>query len=143
MTHRQTLYLRQQGHCYYCGCATHIGRTDGPFLFTVDHKLPRSRGGSNRYDNLVGACKGCNNLKGSMTAAEYIKWLVGKNVDALKGRPSIIDRRAMRRDRKRRAKEALAHLPASRKPALPKPHASLDGIFSASLAEFLPKPLGL
>jgi 5-methylcytosine-specific restriction endonuclease McrA len=38
---------------------------------TVDHRLPRSRGGTNERSNLVMSCKICNNVKGSRTEEEW------------------------------------------------------------------------
>ena len=38
---------------------------------TCDHVRPRSRGGSDKHDNLVPACGPCNNRKGSKTADEF------------------------------------------------------------------------
>ncbi|MBN1447162.1 MAG: HNH endonuclease [Bacteroidetes bacterium] len=50
--------LRRDGHrCQYCGS------TSAPL--TVDHVIPRSRGGTDSWDNLVAACIACNNRKGS------------------------------------------------------------------------------
>jgi len=53
--------LRRDGHrCAYCsGHAT-----------TVDHVLPRSRGGRDTWENLVACCLRCNNLKGNRTPEE-------------------------------------------------------------------------
>ena len=53
--------LVRDGHrCGYCGgTAT-----------TIDHLLPRSRGGSNSWRNTVAACGGCNQRKGDRTPAE-------------------------------------------------------------------------
>jgi 5-methylcytosine-specific restriction endonuclease McrA len=53
--------LRRDGHrCAYCG-----GHAS-----TVDHVLPRSRGGSDSWENLVACCVRCNNAKGNRTPAE-------------------------------------------------------------------------
>jgi 5-methylcytosine-specific restriction endonuclease McrA len=53
--------LRRDGHtCAYCS-----GRAD-----TVDHLLPRSRGGGDTWFNLVAACQPCNGLKGDRTPRE-------------------------------------------------------------------------
>src|SRR5262249_9025127 len=46
--------------CGYCG---------GPAT-TIDHILPRSRGGKNHWLNTVAACCGCNQRKGDRTPAE-------------------------------------------------------------------------
>ena len=40
--------------CVYCGTAPST---------TVDHRIPLSKGGSNDYTNLVGACSACNSKK--------------------------------------------------------------------------------
>ena len=57
-THRHTLFGRQEGLC--AGC-----RHDFPFRnFTVDHVVPRSRGGTDHLDNLQLLCGACNSLKG-------------------------------------------------------------------------------
>lgn len=53
--------LHRDGHiCVYCG-----GRAD-----TVDHVLPRCRGGGHTWFNLVGACQACNGRKGDRTPQE-------------------------------------------------------------------------
>lgn len=55
--------LRRDGHrCQYCG-ATSI-------TLTVDHIMPKSRGGEDSWENLVSACLRCNNRKGSQTPEE-------------------------------------------------------------------------
>lgn len=51
---------RDKYTCAYCG-----GHGD-----TVDHVLPQSRGGPNTWENLVAACKPCNNLKDNRTPEE-------------------------------------------------------------------------
>lgn len=48
--------LRRDGHrCGYCGRAA----------TTVDHIVPRSRGGADTWENLVACCIRCNNSKGN------------------------------------------------------------------------------
>lgn len=55
--------LRRDGHrCQYCG------RNDVPL--TVDHIVPRARGGEDAWENLVCACIECNNRKGDRTPEE-------------------------------------------------------------------------
>jgi 5-methylcytosine-specific restriction endonuclease McrA len=46
--------------CAFCGGAAS----------TVDHVLPRSRGGGNTWENTVAACVTCNGRKGDRTPAE-------------------------------------------------------------------------
>lgn len=61
--------LRRDAHrCAYCGKAAS----------TIDHVLPRSRGGSNSWENLVACCLRCNNLKSDHTPQEMgweLRWL--------------------------------------------------------------------
>lgn len=50
--------LRRDGHqCAYCGKAAS----------TVDHVLPKSRGGADSWENMVACCLRCNNAKGDRT----------------------------------------------------------------------------
>lgn len=46
---------------------------------TIDHIVPRSRGGSNRTENLVTCCWTCNNNKGDMLVTEWYGWLLADN----------------------------------------------------------------
>ncbi len=61
---RNAIMLRDAYTCQYCGA------TPGRDALTVDHVIPRSRGGSRSWRNLVTACKRCNHKKGSHTPAE-------------------------------------------------------------------------
>jgi 5-methylcytosine-specific restriction endonuclease McrA len=55
--------LKRDGHkCAYCG------RADLPL--TLDHVIPRSKGGDDSWENLVAACLPCNNRKGDRTPEE-------------------------------------------------------------------------
>lgn len=53
--------LRDDFKCQYCGY-----RFSHKSL-TVDHVIPRAKGGKTSYDNLVAACKPCNTRKGHQT----------------------------------------------------------------------------
>lgn len=59
--------LTRKCMCFYCKRNFHKS------ILTLDHKIPKSRGGSNKLQNLVAACKQCNNKKGSMTHFEYLE----------------------------------------------------------------------
>jgi 5-methylcytosine-specific restriction endonuclease McrA len=59
---RKNILRRDGNRCQYCG------RTDA--MLTVDHVLPKARGGKDTWENLVAACVHCNNHKGNKTPAE-------------------------------------------------------------------------
>ncbi len=61
---RLRLFRLQKGVCYYCRQVTKYEK------WTVDHKTPKSRGGTGKT-NLTGACWSCNNRKGDRTEAEF------------------------------------------------------------------------
>jgi 5-methylcytosine-specific restriction endonuclease McrA len=47
--------LRRDNHtCQYCGSTKHL---------TLDHVIPRSKGGQHSWDNVVTACEKCNSTK--------------------------------------------------------------------------------
>jgi len=61
---RMRIYMRDKFRCQYCG------EKKAASELTLDHILPRSRGGDNSPVNIVTACVACNNRKGSRTPAE-------------------------------------------------------------------------
>ena len=68
------LYYNQKGLCHYCGCKTRISILPGnyPNKATIDHKVPKSNGGTNDIDNLVMACTECNRKKSSISYEEFM-----------------------------------------------------------------------
>jgi len=58
---RHNIFKRDNHICQYCG-------SDGDL--SIDHVLPRSRGGGSSWKNLVAACKPCNAKKGDETPEE-------------------------------------------------------------------------
>ena len=57
---RAGVHARDNRCCGYCGREA----------TTIDHILPRSRGGRNTWKNTVAACTACNQRKGDRTPAE-------------------------------------------------------------------------
>ena len=61
---RRNIFLRDEHRCQYCS------RRLSQQKLSVDHVMPRSRGGGNTWDNVVCACLTCNVRKGGRTPAE-------------------------------------------------------------------------
>jgi 5-methylcytosine-specific restriction endonuclease McrA len=61
---RSNVLWRDRNQCQYC--ANHFVSEK----LTLDHVIPKSRGGDNSWLNLVTACKKCNQKKGNKTPAE-------------------------------------------------------------------------
>ena len=59
---KREVFRRDEYRCAYCGQrATNL---------TIDHVVPRHRGGDHSWDNLVTACAACNRRKGGRTPEE-------------------------------------------------------------------------
>ncbi len=58
---RRNIFKRDHATCQYCGCRP------GSAELTIDHVLPRSLGGTSRWDNCVLACVDCNSRKANRT----------------------------------------------------------------------------
>lgn len=59
---RKNIIKRDNHQCQYCGSRS------GPV--TIDHIIPRDRGGEDTWENLVCACVTCNNRKSNRTPEE-------------------------------------------------------------------------
>jgi 5-methylcytosine-specific restriction endonuclease McrA len=57
---RRAVFARDDHRCQYCG-----GNAD-----SIDHIVPRSRGGGHSWDNVAAACRACNLSKRDRTPAE-------------------------------------------------------------------------
>ena len=58
---RRRIFKRDGYKCGYCGSSRNL---------TIDHIVPRSKGGDNSWTNLVTCCNRCNNEKDSKTLEE-------------------------------------------------------------------------
>jgi 5-methylcytosine-specific restriction endonuclease McrA len=59
---KREIFRRDGYTCQYCG-------QESPHL-TIDHVIPRHRGGTHSWENLVTACPACNRRKGGRTLQE-------------------------------------------------------------------------
>ncbi|MCG6914674.1 HNH endonuclease [bacterium BMS3Abin03] len=59
---RKNILRRDSYRCGYCG--------RGDLRLTIDHIIPKARGGTDSWDNLISACTVCNNKKGDRTPEE-------------------------------------------------------------------------
>lgn len=58
---RRTLYKRDKSQCQYCGCRP------GSDELTIEHVVPKSKGGLTTWENCVLACVPCNRRKANRT----------------------------------------------------------------------------
>jgi len=61
---RKNILMRDRYTCQYCQKVLNTGD------LTLDHVIPRSRGGETTWENLVACCNPCNNKKGNRTPDE-------------------------------------------------------------------------
>ncbi|MBI9051044.1 MAG: HNH endonuclease [Anaerolineaceae bacterium] len=87
---RTEIFRRDNFTCQYCGRKTR--------RLTIDHIIPRSRGGSNTWENVVTSCPVCNHRKGGKLLEETnmrlvkpikappntIEYIFGRNLDSNK-----------------------------------------------------------
>lgn len=64
---KKNVLVRDRYTCIYCG--------DQSWGLTIDHVIPRSRGGKTDFDNCVACCKNCNTKKGNQTPREVGMYL--------------------------------------------------------------------
>ncbi|MFL6076598.1 MAG: HNH endonuclease [Mycobacteriales bacterium] len=57
---RKAVFARDGGRCVYCGAPA----------TSIDHVMPRAKGGQHSWDNVVSACGRCNHRKADRTVAE-------------------------------------------------------------------------
>lgn len=69
---RRNLFRRDHNTCQYCG------RKPGTSELSIDHVMPRSRGGKSSWENCVLACMTCNRRKANRTPEEARMNLLGE-----------------------------------------------------------------
>jgi 5-methylcytosine-specific restriction endonuclease McrA len=81
---RQQTWEKSAGICCLCGQPMFPdARVDDPLRFTIEHLVPKSRGGLNSIENLDGAHQWCNNFKSDSLMEELptgyrkvLKWKI-------------------------------------------------------------------
>jgi 5-methylcytosine-specific restriction endonuclease McrA len=73
---RKNILKRDNHQCQYCGACDNL---------TVDHIIPKSKGGASTWDNLVTACSSCNNKKDNKSLKE-----VGMHLKTEPKRPNYV-----------------------------------------------------
>lgn len=58
---RRMLFRRDNDQCQYCGCKP------GTSELSIDHVMPKSRGGETTWENCVASCVDCNSKKANRT----------------------------------------------------------------------------
>jgi 5-methylcytosine-specific restriction endonuclease McrA len=58
LLNRHNIFKRDHNECQYCGSKKAL---------TIDHVIPKSKGGKTNWQNLITACHRCNTLKGDRT----------------------------------------------------------------------------
>lgn len=69
---RINIFLRDQAVCQYCG------KSFGKSHLTLDHVIPIVQGGKKCWENIVTACKPCNQRKGGRTPGQAGMQLIRK-----------------------------------------------------------------
>lgn len=64
---KRNVFVRDRFQCAYCGT-----RKD---RLSIDHIIPKSKGGKTNFENCVAACKACNLRKGGRTPSEAKMYL--------------------------------------------------------------------
>lgn len=70
---RKSVFQRDEFHCMYC--KKEFDRKK----LTIDHVIPRSRGGTNAWNNVVACCKPCNTKKGDKPLSQ-LGWKIDKKL---------------------------------------------------------------
>ena len=82
---RREIFIRDHYTCQYCG------RQAGDL--TIDHVVPKSKGGAHSWENLVSACKTCNHRKGGKSLGEARMSLKKQPAEPRAGQYYTIERR--------------------------------------------------
>ncbi|WP_045118991.1 HNH endonuclease [Haliangium ochraceum] len=75
------IYDRTDGYCHLCGrklAFSNYASFGSRGAWEVEHSVPRSRGGTERRNNLFAACISCNRSKGGRTSTRSMRSKFGR-----------------------------------------------------------------
>ncbi|WP_253188500.1 HNH endonuclease [Leptolyngbya sp. 'hensonii'] len=75
---QREVFRRDNHTCQYCGSTKHL---------TLDHIIPRSKGGTHTWDNVVTACEKCNSGKGDSRSERLRQRLLYETGIVLRSKP--------------------------------------------------------
>lgn len=96
--------LENDFKCFYCGEKMDI-EYESELSFTIDHIIPKSKGGEDTANNLEFVCRNCNFLKGEKDVDYFLE-----NLDRLKQRKLKSAMFKARRVKDDRIKESYAEI---------------------------------
>jgi len=71
---KKLVWKRDNYTCWYCGRTKRQMEQDG-LILTIDHIVPRCRGGQNAFDNTITCCSDCNSKKDDLDIAKFCKMM--------------------------------------------------------------------
>lgn len=116
---REALWLAEGKKCHYCGIPTRLIADNAWDQATIEHIIPRGRGGTSEDDNLTSSCLRCNQrrnyedimgLKEGAMLGKYPVTTRTKNSSTI-GKPNIYGRIALTGDEKKAIYGAISHGP--------------------------------
>lgn len=75
---KRKIWRKSGGKCFYCGVEMHRHGVKDDTKFTVEHLVPKSKGGKLQPSNCVGACFKCNTERAAKSIYEFVN---GKKVE--------------------------------------------------------------
>ena len=69
---KKVVWNRDNHTCWYCKRTKRQMEEEG-FMLTIDHIVPRCKGGTNTFDNTVSCCSDCNGKKDDMDIVKFCK----------------------------------------------------------------------
>lgn len=77
---RKKVWEKCDKKCFYCRVEMVFkGRQNGKFM-TMEHLIPKSQGGTLAEDNVVAACKACNEARGTMKIKDFVEFMEAKRM---------------------------------------------------------------